>query len=43
MMMGRNAGAGMTIGVLTGTGTRQTLGPLSDYCLNDITEIETII
>ena len=43
MMMGRNAGAGMTIGVLTCTGTRQTLGPLSDYCLNDITEIETII
>ena len=43
MMMGRNAGAGMTIGVLTGTGTRDTLGPLSDYCLNDITEIETII
>lgn len=43
MMMGRNAGAGMTIGVLTGTGTRETLGPLCDYCLNDITEIETVI
>jgi phosphoglycolate phosphatase len=42
MMMGRNAGAAMTIGVLTGTGTRQTLGPLSDYCLNDITELETL-
>lgn len=43
MMMGRNAGAGMTIGVLTGTGTRSTLGPLCDYCLNDITEIETLV
>jgi phosphoglycolate phosphatase len=43
MMMGRNAGAGMTIGVLTGTGTRETLGPLSDACLADITEIETLI
>lgn len=43
MMMGRNASAGLTIGVLTGTGTRDTLGPLCDYCVSDITEIETII
>jgi phosphoglycolate phosphatase len=43
MMMGRNASAGLTIGVLTGTGTRETLGPLCDYCVSDITEIETII
>ena len=43
MMMGRNAGAGMTIGVLTGTGTRETLGPLADHCLADITEVEALL
>lgn len=43
MMMGRNAGAGLTIGVLTGTGTRETLGPLADHCLADITEVEALL
>ncbi|HWU60801.1 MAG TPA: HAD family hydrolase [Ensifer sp.] len=43
MLMGRNASVGLTVGVLTGTGTRETLTPLCDYCVNDITEIETLI
>lgn len=43
MHMGRNAGTALTIGVLTGTGTRESLGPLSDYCFSDITGLETIL
>jgi phosphoglycolate phosphatase len=39
MHMGRNAGAGLTVAVLTGTGSRQSLADASDYCLNDITEL----
>ncbi|WP_411033232.1 HAD family hydrolase [Shinella sp. BYT-45] len=37
--MGRNAGAGLTVAVLTGTGSRQSLSGACDYCLNDITEL----
>lgn len=37
--MGRNAGAGLTVAVLTGTGSRESLSEASDYCLNDITEL----
>ncbi|MGB3813274.1 MAG: HAD family hydrolase [Shinella sp.] len=37
--MGRNAGAGLTVAVLTGTGSRASLSDASDYCLNDITEL----
>ncbi|MXN51105.1 HAD-IA family hydrolase [Shinella sp. AETb1-6] len=37
--MGRSAGAGVTVAVLTGTGSRQSLSEASDYCLNDITEL----
>ena len=37
--MGRNAGVGLTVAVLTGTGSRQSLSEASDYCLNDITEL----
>lgn len=37
--MGRSAGAGLTIAVLTGTGSRLSLSEASDYCLNDITEL----
>ena len=37
--MGRNAGAGLTVSVLTGTGSRESLSQASDYCLNDITEL----
>jgi phosphoglycolate phosphatase len=39
MHMGRNAGAGLTVAVLTGTGSRESLADASDYCLNDITEL----
>lgn len=41
--MGRNAGVGLTVGVLTGTGSRETLTAASDYCLNDITELESLL
>jgi phosphoglycolate phosphatase len=41
--MGHNAGAGLTIGVLTGTGSRESLAAASDYCLNDITELESLL
>jgi len=41
--MGRNAGAGLTVAVLTGTGSRETLAAASDYCLNDITELMALM
>jgi phosphoglycolate phosphatase len=41
--MGRNAGTGLTIAVLTGTGSRESLAAASDYCLNDITEILSLL
>jgi phosphoglycolate phosphatase len=37
--MGRNAGAGLTIAVLTGTGSRQSLEAASDHCFPDITHL----
>jgi phosphoglycolate phosphatase len=40
--MGRNAGVGLTIAVLTGTGSRESLAE-ADYCLDDITGIEAIL
>lgn len=40
MEMGRAAGAGLRIGVLTGAGTRETLEPISDLCLGSIAELE---
>jgi phosphoglycolate phosphatase len=41
--MGRNAGVGLTVAVLTGTGSPQSLAAASDHCLNDITELETVL
>lgn len=41
--MGRNAKVGVTVAVLTGTGSRETLAAASDYCLNDITELEGLL
>lgn len=41
--MGQNAGAGLNVAVLTGTGSRESLGLASDYCLNDITELEGLL
>lgn len=43
MHMGRNAGVGMTVAVLTGTGSRQSLAAASDHCLADITELEGVL
>jgi phosphoglycolate phosphatase len=43
MAMGHAGGAGLNIAVLTGTGTRETLSKLADYCLQDITALETVI
>ncbi|WP_337266225.1 HAD family hydrolase [Oryzifoliimicrobium ureilyticus] len=40
--MGRNAGTGMTIAVLTGTGDRLSLSE-ADYCLDDITGLESLL
>ena len=37
--MGRNAGAGLCVGVLTGTGTRQELESLADIVLDDISSL----
>jgi phosphoglycolate phosphatase len=41
--MGRNAGVGLTVAVLTGTGSPQSLAAASDHCLKDITELETVL
>ena len=41
--MGRSAGAGMTVAVLTGTGSRESLSAASDFCLNDITELAGVL
>ncbi len=41
--MGRSAGAGLTVAVLTGTGSRDSLAQASDYCLNDITELPALL
>lgn len=41
--MGRNAGAGLCIGVLTGTSTRRDLQAIADLVLNDISQLPDII
>lgn len=41
--MGRSAGAGLTVAVLTGTGSKESLASASDYCLNDITELPALL
>ncbi|MCM2394883.1 HAD family hydrolase [Rhizobium sp. S95] len=41
--MGRNAGAGLKVAVLTGTGSRQSLQEACDVLLNDITELEAVL
>lgn len=42
MQMGIEAGAGLVIGVLTGTGTRETLGPHADLILENIADLATL-
>ena len=41
--MGARAGAGLKVGVLTGTGSRESLTAASDHCLNDITELNSVL
>lgn len=43
MEMGRAAGAGMTIAVLSGTGTRETLAPVADICLESIADLPALL
>lgn len=43
LAMGRVAGAGLLIGVLTGTGTRETLAGLADLCIGSVAEIEAAL
>jgi len=42
MHMGKNAGAGLTVGVLTGTGSRESLAEAADFVLEDITGLEQL-
>ena len=39
LRMARSAGAGLAVGVLTGVGSRRTLGSLADLILNSVDEI----
>ena len=39
LQMARAAGAGLAVGVLTGVGSRETLGPMADVVLDSIAEI----
>lgn len=41
--MGLNAGAGLKVAVLSGTGSRQSLEEACDVILNDITELEAVL
>ena len=41
--MGHAAGAGLKVGVLTGTGTRETLSPMADITIDDITALPGLL
>ncbi|MGF9562721.1 HAD family hydrolase [Neorhizobium sp. JUb45] len=43
MHVGQSAGSGLNVAVLTGTGTTETLSPLADIVLGDITLIEDLL
>ncbi|MFB9950435.1 HAD family hydrolase [Rhizobium puerariae] len=43
MHMGRQAGVGLNVAVMTGTGSRETLSAAADICLRDITELEKLL
>ena len=43
MAMGRAAGVGLSVGVLSGTGTTETLAGLADLCLPDIGGLEDLL
>lgn len=41
--MGRNGGAGLSIGVLTGTSAREHLAPIADLVLDDVTGLRGVL
>lgn len=41
--MGLSAGAGLKVGVLSGTGSRETLSQNADVCLEDISTLEALL
>lgn len=43
MHMGRNAVAGLTVGVLTGTGSKESLAEAADHVLDDITQLPALL
>ena len=43
MQTGRAAGAGLLVGVLSGTGTRAALAPLADVLLNSVVELPALL
>jgi phosphoglycolate phosphatase len=43
MEMGRRAGAGLLVGVLTGTGARDDLTPHADHVIDSIVELEALL
>ncbi|MDI6834980.1 HAD family hydrolase [Ciceribacter thiooxidans] len=43
MHMGHNAGAGLKVAVLSGTGSQATLADACDVCLKDISELEALL
>ncbi|MYC96872.1 MAG: HAD family hydrolase [Caldilineaceae bacterium SB0661_bin_32] len=43
LRMARSAGAGLAVGVLTGVGSRSTLGPLADLILDSVSEIRVVV
>ena len=43
LQMGRNAGVGLSVGVLTGTSGREALAPYADHVLNDISDIPALL
>ncbi len=43
MHMGLNAGVGLTVGVLSGTGSRASLEEAADVCLQDVTELAELL
>jgi len=43
LMMGRNAGAGLVVGVLSGVTPRETLARLADAVIESIAELENLL
>lgn len=43
MHMGLNAGVGLTVAVLGGTGSRESLEAAADHCLKDVTELADLL